>query len=215
GGQRRKLLRLLRTRWPRQGRVKTGVATTKGEKPADLPVQAPTSRGFAAPAHDRLWHEVWVSSHLDYDCSSMSSGHTARTLAAVNRRARCFSFDRAKTKKSATIRARFAPKRKYPRKLTDQLEALGFRRLGPEPVGPAHRHRSLWAGPPGFVDVVGRPDDQRCDFRRVRECNEGLTAHKARRLTLCIAVAIQQLSRLVNLINLGPVMRENTDHAAS
>src|SRR5262245_36206195 len=99
------------------------------------------------------------------------------------------------------------------RRLTDQLEALGLRRLGPEPVGPAHRHRSLRAGPPGFVDVVGRPHDQGCDFRRVRECDEGLTAHKTRRLTLCITIAIQQLSRLVNLVNLGPVMRENTDHA--
>src|SRR5262249_46213720 len=86
-------------------------------------------------------------------------------------------------------------------------------RLGPEPVGPAHRHRSLRAGSPGFVDVVGRRHDQGCDFRRVCECDEGLTAHKARRLTLCIAIAIQQLSRLVNLVNLGPVMRENTDHA--
>src|SRR5262249_33134565 len=62
------------------------------------------------------------------------------------------------------------------RRLTDQLEALGLRRLGPEPVGPAHRHRSLRAGSPGFVDVVGRPHDQGCDFRRVRECDEGLTA---------------------------------------
>src|ERR1700730_777514 len=113
------------------------------------------------------------------------------------------------------ITANFIVARIRALKLTDQLEALGFRRLGPEPVGPAYRHRSLWAGPPRFVDVVGRPHDQRCDFRRVRECDEGLTAHKARRLTLCIAIAIQQLSRLVNLVNLGPVMRENTDHAAS
>src|SRR5262249_42630714 len=99
--------------------------------------------------------------------------------------------------------------------LTDQLEALGLRRLGPEPVGPAHPHRSLRAGPPGFVDVVRRPYEPGWAFRTVRECDEGLTAHKARRLTLCIAIAIQQLSRLVNLVNLGPVVRENTDHAAS
>src|SRR5262249_4657662 len=76
------------------------------------------------------------------------------------------------------------------RELTDQLEALGLRRLGPEPVGPAHRHRSLWAGPPGFVDVVGRPHDQGCDFRRVPDCDEGLTAHKTRRLTLGITATL-------------------------
>src|SRR5215467_6828152 len=97
----------------------------------------------------------------------------------------------------------------------DHLEALGFRRPGPELVGPAHRYRSLRTGPPGFVDVVGRPHDQGRDFRSVRECDEGLTAHKARRLALCLAIAIQQLSRLVNAVNLCPVMCENADHESS
>src|SRR6516165_9245616 len=98
---------------------------------------------------------------------------------------------------------------------SERFQLVGLRRLNPEPVGPAHRHRSLRACPPGFVDIVGRPHDQGCDFRRVCECDEGLPAHKTRRFTLSIAIAIQQISCLVNLVHLGPVMRENTDHAAS
>src|SRR5262249_20474256 len=47
------------------------------------------------------------------------------------------------------------------------------------------------------------------------ERDEGLAAQKSGRLTLCLAVAIQQLSGLVYVVGLGPVMRENCDHATS
>src|SRR6266849_7635632 len=97
--------------------------------------------------------------------------------------------------------------------LTDHLETLRLRRFGPQPVGPTHRRRPLRAGPPGVVDVVGGPDHQGGDFGGVSEGDQGLTAHKAGRPALCLAIAIQELSGLVNLVGLAPVMRENTDHA--
>ena len=74
------------------------------------------------------------------------------------------------------------------------LEALGLRMLGPELVGPTHRRRSLRAGPPGIVDVVAGPDHQGGDFGGVGWRDEGVAAHEAGSLALCLAIAIQQTS---------------------
>jgi hypothetical protein len=45
--------------------------------------------------------------------------------------------------------------------------------------------------------------------------NEGMATDKALGLALRLAIAIQEPSSLVNLIYLGPMMRENTKHITS
>src|SRR4029077_9242212 len=97
----------------------------------------------------------------------------------------------------------------------NELETLGLRRLRPETVGPAHRGRPLRAGLPGIVDVVARPDHQRGNLGGVGMRNEGMATDKTGSLALRQAIAIQELSGLVNPIGLGPVMRQDANHATS
>src|SRR5207302_9083723 len=88
-----------------------------------------------------------------------------------------------------------------------------LRSLRPKPAGSAHRRCPLWASPPGIVDVVAGPYHQGCDLGGVGLSDEGVALHEAGRLALGLAIAIQESSRLVNLVGLGPMMGENTDHA--
>src|SRR5262245_61029775 len=84
--------------------------------------------------------------------------------------------------------------------------------LGPDPVGSTHRSRPLGARPPGVVDLIGLPNHERRDLRRVRKCNQSLPTDEARGLALCQPVAIEKLPGLVDLIGLGPVMCNNANH---
>src|SRR5262249_26322613 len=84
----------------------------KGEKPADLLVVQPANSSwlstskpprrhridapFAASAHSRFWHEVWVASRGAYGCYQMSSGpklgvHSER-LRSILSHSRCETY---------------------------------------------------------------------------------------------------------------------------
>src|ERR1700757_4367066 len=95
---------------------------------------------------------------------------------------------------------------------THHLEPLGLRVLGPQLIGAGHRLRALRARPPSVVNLVRRPHHERGDLRGVGKRDHGLPADEAGRLALRVAVAVQQLPRGVDLVGLGPVMREDTDH---
>src|SRR5262249_37755657 len=66
--------------------------------------------------------------------------------------------------------------------------------------------------PPGIVDLVRRPHDQCGDLRRIAARDERLTADEPGRFALCLAIAAQERAGLVDLVWLGPVVREHTDH---
>src|SRR5262249_53644603 len=92
------------------------------------------------------------------------------------------------------------------------VKPLRLWRFRPQRVGPFHRARALRAGPPLIIDLVARPDHQCGDLRRIAGRVQGVTAHEARRLTLCDAVSVQEPFGLVDPIRLGPVVGQHADH---
>src|SRR5262245_12346032 len=99
--------------------------------------------------------------------------------------------------------------------LQSHVKALGLRWPGPQGIGAAHGDGALRASPPGIVDLVRGPHDQRGDFGRVTARDQRLTADEPGRFTLCLAIAAQELAGLVEFVRLGPVVREHTDHMTS
>src|SRR5262245_25032542 len=111
-----------------------------------------------------------------------------------------------------SLRRPSPPRRSLSPLCARDVETLGLLWPGPECVRAAHGGSTRRACSPSVIDLVRRPHHQGGDLGGISPAIQSLAIDKAQGFALRLAVTVQQFTGLVDLVGLGPMMRQYADH---